>query len=305
MYDTIAGYKLINKLSCTEKNNIVYLLNHASEIKNEFGEAITGIYKGLKIRITDNRINIVGSLSKYALGDNLKTISRNNAMESIESLSEAFKIDLGVMKLTRIDVANNFIMKYPTEIYYNKLGVLKYFDRVPFDNGLAYRNYKQELLLYGKLIEMKSKGLPIPEIWKDLNVLRIEYRLKTRIEQTLNVNQVLFSDLYCEVFYLNLLNRWAETYYKVQKLNDVKMKPTKSVKDFEQQLALVGINSIGHDKCIEYIKEMQLKNEINKKQAFEMRNKVRALNQLESASEESELIKELDSKVKDSIMYFR
>jgi hypothetical protein len=56
---------------------------------------------------------------------------------------------------------------------------------------------------------------------------------------------------------------------------------------------------------ISMVKEWQKTNDLDKKIAYDMRNKIRSLNNLKGISEESQLIKELDSKIIDSISHFR
>ncbi len=305
MYDTLRGNMSIAHLSNQEKYAKASLLNKVTEVYNDFGYSIGGNYNGVQIKINENKIHLQGSLSKFALGDNIQTLTRRTTLDAINSLSEAFKMDFGDMNLTRIDISNNLIMKHPPEVYWDKLGELKYFNKTVHKNGVYFSKESEQLLLYGKLNEYKAKGLVIPSIYKGLNMLRYEYRLTGRICKTLNKNEVKIMHLYDEQFYIDLLKRWQNKYFQIRKINNITMKPTTSAKQLEQIFASMFIQSMGQDKCLSMVKEWQKTNDLDKKIAYDMRNKIRSLNNLKGISEESQLIKELDSKIIDSISHFR
>jgi hypothetical protein len=214
-------------------------------------------------------------------------------------------MDFGDMNLTRIDISNNLIMKHPPEVYWDRLGELKYFNKTVHKNGVYFSKESEQLLLYGKLNEYQAKGLVIPSIYKGLNMLRYEYRLTGRICKTLNKNEVKIMHLYDEQFYIDLLKRWQNKYFQIRKINNITMKPTTSAKQLEQIFASMFIQSMGQDKCLSMVKEWQKTSDLDKKIAYDMRNKIRSLNNLKGISEESQLIKELDSKIIDSISHFR
>jgi hypothetical protein len=136
-------------------------------------------------------------------------------------------------------------------------------------------------------------------------MLRYEYRLIGRISKTLNQNEVKMLHLYNEEFYINLLKLWQEKYFQIRKLNNISMKPTTSAKQLEQIFASMYIQSLGQDKCLNMVKEWQKTNSLDRKTAYDMRNKIKSLNNLKDIAEESQLIKELDCKIKDSISNFR
>jgi hypothetical protein len=305
MFDTLRSNMSIAHLTNKEKFAKASLLNKVTEVNNDFGYSIGGNYNGMQIKITENKIHLHGSLSKFAFGDNIQTLNRKATFEAVNSLSEAFKMDFGDMNLTRIDISNNFIMKHPPEVYWDKLGDLRYFNKIVHNNGVYFNKKNEQLLLYGKLNEYKVKGLEIPSIYKGLNMLRYEYRLIGRISKTLNQNEVKMLHLYNEEFYINLLKLWQEKYFQIRKLNNISMKPTTSAKQLEQIFASMYIQSLGQDKCLNMVKEWQKTNSLDRKTAYDMRNKIKSLNNLKDIAEESQLIKELDCKIKDSISNFR
>lgn len=305
MYDTIKGYQSIESFSNSDKDKMIYLLDDLSEVRDKFGLSFKGNYNGLSLKITENRFYLSGSLAKYQLGNNISTLNRSSIQESIESLSEAFKIDFGCMNLTRIDLAANFIMKFPIEMYIDRLISLSYYQKMPYENGLYFMKSNEQLVFYGKIQECKKKRVAIPDYWKDTNMLRYEYRLLQRIAKILNVPIVTLSDLYNEEFYINMLKLWEKKYNMILKQKDIVLKPHKSAKSIEHFLAAIGLNTMGVDKCLDMVKEWQSLNEIDKKQAFDLRKKIKDLSINKSFTEECELIKELDMKVSDSIKYFR
>ncbi len=154
------------------------------------------------------------------MGDNFKTLSRGDTKRAIEQISDCLKLSFDRADLTRIDVAQNFIMRYDEKLYYPYLGELQYFKRLEQDNGLYYKNGGKTSLFYGKEYEQKVKRNYIPELYKDKNVLRYEYRLLKRLGETLNEPKVKVYMLYDEVFYSNMVRMWKENYLKIHKYND-------------------------------------------------------------------------------------
>ena len=80
-----------------------------------------------------------GSLCKYYLGDNFQTLGRGDTKQAIEMLSDTLHLPLHKATVTRIDIAQNYIVKHPTSVYFNHLGNCMFNERLVQPDGLYYK----------------------------------------------------------------------------------------------------------------------------------------------------------------------
>lgn len=269
--------------------------------ESQYGEYCNGFLDSLKVSVSDSRVKISGSsLCKYYLGDNFKTLTRGDTQRAIQSISDRLHLSFDRANITRIDFAQNFIMKYPESVYYPYLGESQYYRRLEQDNGIYYNNQKRQLLFYGKEHEQRFKGEPIPELYQNRNVLRYELRFKRRVGSQFKQPFVKAGDLYKPLFYKGLVNKWRNEYQAIQKVNLklFNMKPTGSKKQFAEDLALCAVSDLGQARVLGMLKEWQTIGEINKKQAYDLRRFVKGLSST-NKDKENELISELNRKVNE------
>jgi len=271
-----------------------------------------------KISVSKGKISIKdASLCKWYLGNNFETLQRKDVQHAIEKLSDILHLPIDKAKVTRFDVAQNFIMKYPVQVYYNHLGEMAYCKRVPVINGsngmeglYYYKNNKSGLaVFYNKIKEQKSKRQPIPELFQNRNVLRYEQRYTRLLPKIFNVECVTTTMLYNERFYKNIVDMWGTNYKSIQKINDL-------ILNFEEvkgkkELYMLGVKLLveqqgGEIATIEQINEMNKMGKINKKTAFDLRKAIKeACNIKSSITVPNDIILELDKKVNEAMKYYR
>jgi len=271
-----------------------------------------------KISVSKGKISIKdASLCKWYLGNNFETLQRKDVQHAIEKLSDILHLPIDKAKVTRFDVAQNFIMKYPVQVYYNHLGEMAYCKRVPVINGsngmeglYYYKNNKSGLaVFYNKIKEQKSKRQPIPELFQNRNVLRYEQRYTRLLPKIFNVECVTATMLYNERFYKNIVDMWGTNYKSIQKINDL-------ILNFEEvkgkkELYMLGVKLLveqqgGEIATIEQINEMNKMGKINKKTAFDLRKAIKeACNIKSSITVPNDIILELDKKVNEAMKYYR
>ncbi len=269
----------------------------------DFGEYYNGYLDNLKVKVTENRVTVKdSSICKYYLGDNFKTLSKGDYKRAIEKISDSLHLPFNLANVTRIDLAQNFIMQHEAGLYYPSLGELQYYKRLEQNNGLYYSNELRQLVFYGKVKEQKDKSQPIPELYQFRNVLRFEMRFRSRLRQQLNKPEITSGLLYDEVFYRDLVKRWKNEYFNIQKINSkyMSMKPTGSKKEFIENLALFSIIEAGQPHVLNTIKQWQETGEINKKQAFDLRSYIKEIAQRPIDEAGNDLINELKLKVKEA-----
>jgi len=309
MYDNLD--LTVNKELCLGTDFIQtvpqYLTNVSSQGVSQYGEYITGYLDNLRVSITDNRVKVYdSSLCKYYLGDNFKTLSKGDTKRAIEKISDSLQLPFHLANVTRIDFAQNLILQYSEKIYYPYLGEAQYYNRLEQNNGLYYNNQKRQLVFYGKEYEQKVKQQPIPELYKNRNVLRFEIRFKKQLRQQFNKPKITAGLLYDEFFYESLIKRWKNEYLGIQKINSklINMKPTGSKKEFIENLALYALLELGQPHILNKVKEWQESRDINKKQAYDLRTSIKQLSRIPIDEKGNELISELNRKVKEAARYW-
>lgn len=280
-----------------------YLSKVTSTGNTEFGEYITGYLDTLKVKVTGNRVTVSeSSICKYYLGDNFKTLSKGDYKRAIEKISDCLHLPFHLANVTRIDLAQNFIMQHESNLYYPYLGESHHYKRLEQNNGLYYNNNLRQLLFYGKVQEQKDKRQPIPELYQNRNVLRFEMRFKSRLRQQFNQPEITAGLLYNENFYRDLVKRWKDEYLAIQKINSKigVMKPTGSTKEFIENLALFQVLEAGQPQVLNTIKQWQTIGEIDKHQAQRLRQTIKELTKKTLYNGGNDLINELNRKVKEA-----
>ena len=285
-------------------------LENVGEHRYNQDTVLTGNLNGLQISLSRYQMKVKdGSLCKWYLGDNFQTMSRGDAKMALEKLSDTLHLPMTKAAVTRLDVAQNIIIRHPVKVYLNHLGNMKYGTRLLEPSGLYYKTTNGVACFYDKTREQKSNREPIPELYQGRNVLRYEQRYTSRIAKQLNEPEVTGAMLYDEAFYMNIAKRWRETYFTIQKINDVCL-------NFEAMKNKRALNSMGILSLVEKAGgELQMLDQINeqremgvldKKQAYDLRQAVKSACSLKDGlTVESEAIKELDKKVMEAIKFYR
>lgn len=270
--------------------------------------SISGYLASIKVRVTGQAVKIQdSSLCKWYLGDNFQALSRGDTKHAIQRLSDELRLPMDRAAVTRVDVAQNFIMRHDKTVYFDHLGSLQYFNRLQQSNGLYYSNGNNTLVFYEKVHEQTIKGQPIPEMYRAKTCLRYEQRYKRRLLQTFNRPELRAADLYEPGFYCDLVNRWRGEYEKIKKINDIQINYSmiKTKKDQANQALLYYVSQRGGELAvINEIKEAYKRGELTKKQAHDLRQQVEEACKCESFTSSSDVILELDKKVKEAARFY-
>ena len=193
-------------------------LSDVTEWQNEHGYNCTGKVKNYNVCVSESGISMKGSLAKNRFGDNIHTLTRKDAQWAIEELSDHLHIDINVAKVTRLDISTVLYTKYPPADYYPYLGQKPYFERLQSTpDTLYYNNHQRQIVFYDKQKEAKEKGVQVPEILKNANLLRYELRYKKRLNKQLNTD-ITAGKLYVRPFYDSLIENWYQELKSIQKL---------------------------------------------------------------------------------------
>ncbi|MEI8201612.1 MAG: phage/plasmid replication protein [Bacteroidota bacterium] len=288
------------------------LLKNTSEhsFNDNSSVSVTGYIDKFKVNVTESRVKITeGSLCKELLNDNFQTLTRGDTKRAIEKISDLLHLPVHKADIERIDLAQNFIVRHETPVYYNHLGLLQYYNRLEQNKGLYYNNNNRLLVFYDKVAEYKHKGLPVPELYQNRNVLRYEMRFTRQLLKQFNTPQLIAEMLYDEQFYIDIINRWYFEYKNINKIrekNNIDYTMIKTREQLKQQALLLLIHEQGGElEFYKTISEAQQKNELTNKQAYDLRHLIKEAGQSKLLTCESDVITELDKKVKEAIKFYR
>lgn len=271
---------------------------------------VTGNLDGLKVTANQWQVKVKdGSLCKWFLGDNYKSMGRADVQQAIEKLSDLLHLPMNRASVTRLDVACNLITQHPTGVYYNHLGSLAYAKRLQQPNSLYYVKRDERLCFYDKNREQRAKREAVPELYSGRNVLRLEQRYMCRLPGVLKVPAVTGANLYDEAFYMMLLDRWRDTYKAIRKVNDTQLNFSimKTRRDLQRLGILTLIDSVGGEVAfISQINEARQRGEITPKQAHDLREAVKQAGTAKAGVVvKSDAINELDKKVNEAVRFYR
>ncbi len=300
MYDTVNLF-----INDEAGLNLASLSNISEHYKGE-RMFYSGSLKNYKVTVNENGIFLKGSLAKYFLDDNIKTLNRGDTQRAIECLGDDLKINLASAKVTRVDLSHNMLMQYTPEAYYDYLGSSQYYKRLLQPNSIYYNNKQRTKLFYNKISESKSKGIKLPEVVNNQNLLRYELRFKSRISKQLG--ELKAKDLFDEKFYITLVDRWLQEYQSIEKNKVINLNLTamQTPKDFWKQSNLHWIKLIGIDTALKMVDDMKARQAFEKKEYYSrLKKEIKDLASQPDLTDNSELIDELDKKVGRIKVYYR
>ena len=286
------------------------LSNEGIPIISKFGvPTIHGRCRNMQVSISANSFYIgKGSLQKFATGNNVSPIGRRGVINAIEEIQDILHLPLMKASVKSFDFAKNIITKYEPKIYFPYLGNMQYHTRLVQPTTINYKNATREFCTYDKIKELKSHREVVPPLYANLNLLRMEWKLQRDILKYFNLPLLTPQSLTDEDFYVRLCNDFYKTYLSIDKLKKYKI-DMKNITT-KEQLKKMGVLSIiqmqgGKLEALESINERLQMKELTRKQASDLRLLINECSKLVIATEPSELILELDQKVKESIHNYR
>lgn len=268
---------------------------------------VTGQIGNLGFSINPNKLWLkTGSICKWMLGDNYQRMTRLEAEQAIERLSDRLHIPMERAIVTRLDVGLTIPVNEPVANYLCHLGTLKYGKRFEQPDSVYYYRHGQDEVLhfYDKNKQQREAHESIPEQYKRNNMLRYEHRYKRHLPKLLGVDKVTAEMLYDVLFFSSVINRWAGAFREINKINDTELNfrvmRTSTQMSKMAMLALI-------EKCggvlnlLAQISECQKKGVLTSKVAYGMRRKVSAVSHIDDdLVVKNEAIAELDCKISEA-----
>lgn len=275
-----------------------------TEQQNSLGEyKIFGTLGGLKVVASKESVYVgKGSLCKWALGDNFQTLDRLTTQRALECLADTLHLPIDRAAVTRLDVGQNFLLKYPVEVYFNHLGEFGRAKRLPQPTGLYYQITTGQLVFYDKVKEQRQKRCAIPELYQGKNVLRYEIRYKHSVPKAFSSSEVTAASLYNERFYWDAVSRWCKAYEEIKKINDVTInfQAMTTKKDLYRMGLVALVEHVGGvGAFLEQLNEAQRAGTLTAKQKYDLREAALSATSVEAPGilTDNTIIQELTGKV--------
>jgi len=308
MFDTVNFWINRGDISGGKPFEILPYLNEITERQNDSGYNCTGKIKKYSVCVSDNGISMKGSLAKNHFGDNIHTLTRKDVQWAIEELSDRLHIDINVAKVTRLDISTVLYTKHPPADYYPYLGQKPYFERLQSTpDTLYYNNHQKQIVFYDKKKEAKEKGVQIPEILQNANLLRYELRYTRRINKQLNYD-VTAGKLYVRPFYDSLIENWYQELKSIQKLKkqSFMIDNISTVKDAEMALFAHLLQQSGQSIIDEFLAELKAKDKFKDKQRYyELKKRLQTVASTYEFHEKNELMQEIETQAFNIAKYAR
>jgi len=206
------------------------------------------------IRFSDTypqKLSVSGSLAKFHYGDNLQKLTRSETQKAIEKLSERLSVNLKPAKVQRLDLGANLIMNRPCSEYQSLLNEVPRMLRSTVSsksNSVYFKNSQRTIILYDKIEDCRRLKEEIPELFKGRNVLRYELRFMKDIPVQFKGQTITAETLYSELFYIEILKRWRESYFAISRNEGYRMRDDIDIekpKDLINYFAAIGIQQLG------------------------------------------------------------
>lgn len=310
MYDSISFWIDRYLVDNYNLSTIATCLNGTSEHQSDRGYYISGSLNNLKINGFESGVSVKGSLAKFHLNDNLHTLTRSATQEAIEHLSDGLGLPMEKAKVTSVDLATHFIMKYPPNNYYSFLGDKKYYKRLQASTDTLYYNTTpKQLIFYDKSLEATAKNVNIPPIYKNANLLRYEMRHKGRLNKQFNMPEFTGATLYNDKFYMDIINRWVKEYMNIQKIQRFTIQNIDNMKtpsDVIEMIFGMLLLKSGQNEIDFILTDLKAKRAFTDPKYYSrVKSKLKDIMSKPGITEKSDLIKELDQNVKQIKQYYR
>jgi len=309
MYDTV-NFWIDGLMVGVDPFTIAQYLTDHKEQNSARGYSISGRAGDYLVYLNESGISMKGSLPKFLLPDNIHTLSRAGAREAIQKLSDELHLPVNLAKVTRVDVSTVLPMSREPFEYYPLLGNKPRFERLQYSKvTLYYKTNEKQLIFYDKKVEAKAKGVKIPIGFEGANLLRVEARYTSRLPHHLKQPAITGATLWDEHFYSEMVKRWANEYHSINKLKSVSIMDSSSIKtpkDGAAALFSIMLQEKGQEFINGYIADLRAKNTYpDPKYYSRLKDELNRLIIASTASEQSELIKELDKAVNEIVLNCR
>ncbi len=269
MYDTIKFVIKESELG----NAICFLEEVPCRILVDYNSLnrVVGHLRNMRVEVRGTVLIVEGSLPKYLKGYNYAdSLFVWEVRIAVNKLSNELNVPMRLASIRRIDFGACFSMNYKSWTYFDYLLHSNGYHRSNIEKTTLYfSKHDLQLCFYDKQAEMKRhKEFDGLEDIQNLEVLRYELRFK-KVSSFFG-RVVRGSDLYDFAFYLNVLEKWYDSYMVIRKGIDMKVNLFRFGGKKEFQLSCVAF-VMNQFNLYEVLEREFAKGKINSKNKYDIR----------------------------------
>lgn len=209
-------------------------------------QGIVGTLDSMKVQLTQEHVTVRGSLPKFLRGNNIEPMTVSDTAEAIQRLEGRLGFAIQDGRLRQLEIGTAIPVDCPSPWYTSTWGPLSRFERVTFGNGgtVLYRTRPRSIQGYDKEAESSRKLHQVPEAYRDLHLIRLEYKLICDIAETfgrpLFIRDLLDADVVHE-----LMNDWLHFYFAIKKYPKTFVAVNGKKRDLYNSLVAFGVDCLG------------------------------------------------------------
>lgn len=281
-------------------------LRYVGDVMPKYEGLLTMNKGSLKVTISPYFVSVYGSLCKSICGNNFITLSHSTIVDALRSVEDVFCIPLSEWIVTRLDVANNFLMDKPTICYMSRFGTLAHYKHLPMsDNGVYYKQTSREVNIYDKIADAKHKRQGIPPNFCDRNVLRIELRAKRgkrSVKETFKLPAPMTAAMLCDLaFYAAVIvDGYVNLLKSINYVNDmeINLNHLTTLKEVDRMGRAALIEKAGGiNEMLQLIDRRRSEGAITRKQASDLRRTFKAISNHDEVLLPNADVAELQAKI--------
>lgn len=298
MIDTVHTELSLTVISSKQLNNLRSIITGTETKYNHetASELLIGHYKNFQVTITDKRVTVNGSLSKYYFGNNVQTLSFSEVNIALLQLSKELGIPLLRGEIRRIDMALSIPLDHNIVKYYKSFADTPRYSKDTHKHGIRYTRGNIVLALYDKTFDAVTSN----QFTHGGDVLRIELRIMKRVRRTVSptAKKLFLLQLLSSTMKTKLVQLWIKHYTSIEiKKTFTDLTVAKGWKDCSKYLMLEGIKNIELCNWLNEIDQLAKVNNWSAETKSDVKKKSREVYSTSHLASKNDYIEEINQKI--------
>lgn len=269
-------------------------------------EYLTWEMENLTLTTNKEKLIVVGSLCKYALGNNLKTLTVGQVDLALCQLEYELELPIKEALVARFDAGVNIETEGPVSSYFVIMGqVSRYMRRTHGYDTLAYDQKQRTMQFYDKRKEMNRKKRARQILASNNRVMRFEVQWKKKVAR--QWKEKVYAFMLADVDFLGrVATKMKSEYERIPKIDRALHSKAKNWSELRRQLISDGIEKRGGASVITRSLDASCaEGEITSSQKHRMIKRITEHATNPQMIVSSSLADELDLKIENALTPFR
>ncbi|MBO4630103.1 MAG: hypothetical protein J5687_09155 [Treponema sp.] len=147
-------------------------------------DTFKGNIRNMQIFENMNGLTVRGSIAKFFYGNNVQNFTRENYTDALKEFEQITGLNLHLAKLKRVDFGESIIVEKDAGEYIRLFSNISRYkkDVIIGNKGIQTVTYftntgSYAFCIYDKMQELEDRKEDAPELFKNCNILRMEYRI--------------------------------------------------------------------------------------------------------------------------------